>query len=225
MSPRCRLVSAVLGLALCLGCGHSVEPVAPYDSAAGIPPPRSLSVQGDPIGRLVVRWRATADDRTIVDGWFVERRVTTEIAFTRLETGARADTVYFDDDVADGLRYVYRVVAVTGAGVTGPPAESPAVRGDRTAPSTPSVLAAATAPGGVRLDFVPGGEPDLAFFEVRMTRTSTNLPPEYRAVGASPATIVGLVAGGEYAFEIAAIDSAGRSSGHGAPPVTAIAGP
>jgi len=41
-------------------------------------------------------------------------------------------------------------------------------------------------------------------------------------VAGSPATIAGLVAGAEYAFEVAAIDSAGRISPYSAPPVPAV---
>ena len=216
-----RLVPAVLLLAAFVGCGHSVGPVAPYDSSAAVPPPRSVQVRSDPIGRLIVSWRATAEDRSVVDGWFVERRVTSTSTFTRLEPEAGADTVYFDDDIADGLRYVYRVLAVTGADVSSLPVETSPVRGDRTAPVVPTEVSAATATGGVLLQFQDGGEPDLAFFEVRITLPQTNLPPEFRQVAGSPALIAGLTAGNQYAFEVAAVDSAGRISPFSAPPAIA----
>jgi len=221
-----RRIAAMLALiALGSGCGHSANPVAPYDTSAGVPPPRDVVVQADPVGRLVVRWRATADDRTVVDGWFVERRTSTVSTFTRLTPVAQADTVYFDDEVEEGVRYAYRVLAVTGANVTSAPVETPPVRGDRTGPTAPVNVTAATVSGGVAIGFVDGDEPDLAFFEVRLIRTQASLPPEFRVVAGSPATIAGLVAGAEYAFEVAAIDSAGRISPYSAPPVPAVAGP
>ncbi len=214
----------LLGLA-CFGCGHSASPVAPFDSTAAVPTPRNLQVHSDPIGRLVLRWSATPQDRAVVDGWFVERRVTTSSAFTRLEVEARMDTTYFDDDIAEGVRYVYRVLAVTGAGVTSLPIEAGPVRGDRTAPATPGAVVAVTASGGIQLSFVDAGEPDLAFFEVRLTQPQSSDPPEFRQVSGSPALIGGLAVGSPYAFEIAAVDSAGRISAFSEPPVGAIAGP
>jgi len=218
-------VAAVGVVAVVTGCGHSQNPVAPYDSSAAVPPARGLLVQGDAVGRMVVRWSATAADRTIVDGWFVERRLAEHSSFTRLSTAPQADTVYFDDDVADGTRLVYRVLAVTGAGITSVPVESAPVRVDRSAPSTPVAVVATGVPGGVLLGFQSGGEPDLSFFDVRVSLTLTNLPPEFRQVTSSPAMIAGLVGGNEYAFEVAAVDSAGRISAYSAPPATAVAGP
>ncbi len=225
MSGGRRLIPFAMGLVACLGCGHSATPVAPFDSSTAIPVPRDLEVQADPIGRLVVRWRATAEDRLVVDGWFVERRVTTTSVFSQLEADARADTAYFDDDIVDDVRYVYRVRAVTGAGVSSVPVEAAPVRGDRTAPAAPVAVTAVTAGGGVLLEFQAGGEPDLAFFEVRVRRLDTNLPPEFRQASGSPARIGGLIGGVAYDFEIAAVDSAGRISPFSVPPVEAVAGP
>ncbi len=225
MMARLRRSGLVLGLAGCVGCGHSETPVAPYDSTAAVPAPRDLRVEADVVGRLVVRWRAPAEDRRVVDGWFVERRVTTTSAFTQLETEATADTVYFDDDIDDDVRYVYRVRSVTGAGVTSLPVEAPPVRGDRTAPSAPVAVTASSVSGGVLLQFEDGGEPDLAFFDVRLRQLGANLPPEFRQGSGSPLRVGGLLGGAAYEFEIAAVDSSGRISSYSAPAVEAVAGP
>ena len=218
-------LAAVLALLATAGCGYSVDALAPYDDPAAIPVPRSLGAAIDATGRIVLTWGATPADRTIVDGWIVERRPSDTTTFTQVTPALLPDTTWADDEVAEGERFVYRVRAVTGAGVIGAPAETPVLRADRTAPGPPQTVTAVSAPGGVTLTFVPGPEPDLAFFDVRIREQGAGTPPQFRTVGGSPASILGLTAGATYGFEVAAIDSAGRISAYSAPPATAVAGP
>jgi hypothetical protein len=214
-----------LALAAALGGAcHTVDPRAPYDSAAGVPAPRALAARLDLERGMVVTWSATAAERAIVDGWFVERRPTTRDTFERLTAAAIRDTTFVDGGVADGERVVYRVLAVTGAGLTSLPVESAPVRGDRVAPAAPTGVAVATAPGGLRVELAPGPDPDLALFEARLVRTGAAEPPLFRQFAASPAVLGGLLGGAEYAVEVAALDSAGRFSPYSAPPAIGIAG-
>ena len=216
---------ALFAVALLAGCGHSVAPRAPYDDPAGVPVPRAVTARYE-IGRgLVVTWSATAGERVIVEGWIVERRATTETAFTPLTAVPTRDTTRVDIEVDDGVRYVYRVAAVTAAGVRSAAVETAPARADLVAPGPPGGVAAATAPGGVSVTFTPGGEPDLAFFEVRLVETGGGQPPVFRAAAGSPAAVGGLTSGATYAISVAAVDSAGRESEFSAPPATAVAGP
>ena len=213
----------VVALLCTSGCGHSVEPRAPYDEEAAIPTPRALSARVDVSRGIVLTWSATPADRAIVDRWAVERRRTTETAFVALPASPTADTTIVDGSLADGERAVYRVRGVTAAAVTSTPVETPAVRADLVAPAAPTGVSAATVPGGITLVFTPGPDSDLALFEARLVPTSGSLPPTFRQFFASPAFLDGLVAGTEYAIEVTAIDSAGRVSPPSAPPAIAVA--
>ncbi|MEO6462832.1 MAG: fibronectin type III domain-containing protein [Candidatus Eisenbacteria bacterium] len=218
--------AALAGLAIPVaGCGHAVDPRAPYDQSAAVPPPRALVARVDLSQGIVLTWSASAADRTIVDGWLVERRTTSEIAFTRLTPVAIRDTTWVDGSAADGVRVVYRVRAVTAAGVAGPPAETAPLRADFVAPGAPTGVSAATSPEGITLTFTPGPESDIAFFEARLVPGTPGQPPLFRQFVASPAALGGLAAGVEYTIEVAAIDSAGRMSPPSTPPVTAVSGP
>lgn len=217
-------LAAWLGV-VAAGCGHSVEPRPPYDTAAGVPVPRAASARLDVTRGIVVTWSATPDERAIVDFWRIEVRRSGEAAFP---TNARAvvrDTTFVDGFVDDGVRYVYRVRAVTAAGVTSPPAETAPLRADLVAPAAPTGVGAATSPGGITLTFTPGPEADIAFFEGRLLPSAPGQPPLFRQFVASPAVLGGLTAGAEYTIEVAAIDSAGRVSPPSTPPVVAVAGP
>ena len=216
----------VLAVLATAGCGHAVDPRAPFDDPARLPVPRALSARVDVAQGIVVSWSATAADRAIVDGWRLERRATTSSVFEAVGGAAlRRDTTFVDGDVADGVRVVYRVRGVTAAGVESAPAETAPVRADLVAPGAPAGVSAATASGGIALTFTPGPEADIALFEARLSATSGTEPPLFRQVAASPALLSGLVAGREYAIEVAAIDSAGRLSPPSAPPAVATAGP
>jgi hypothetical protein len=218
------LVAGVL-LTLLAGCGHAVDPRAPYDDPANVPSPRALNARFE-VGRgIVLTWSATAADRAIADGWRIERRTTSEVAFTLLLPGLIRDTTWADAGVADGVRVVYRVSAVTAAGVASRPAESAPVRGDQVAPGAPTKVMAATSPGGITLTFTPGPEPDIAFFEARLVPEASGQPPLFRQFAGSPAFLGGLTAGMGYSIEVAAIDSAGRVSPPSTPPVIGVAGP
>jgi hypothetical protein len=218
------LAAGMVAASLVTGCGHAVEPRAPHDDAAGVPPPRALSARVEVSRGVVLNWSATSADRAIVDGWSVERRLATETAFTSLTEAPIADTMFVDGGLADGVRAVYRVRGVTAAGVAGVPVETPAVRGDLLAPTAPVSVMAATDPAGIALTFTPGPEPDLALFEARLLPTAGGAPL-FRPLAGSPALLGGLVAGAEYAIEVTAIDSAGRVSPPSAPPAVAVAGP
>jgi hypothetical protein len=109
--------------------------------------------------------------------------------------------------------------------VRSPAVETAPVRGDGVAPSAPTGVAVATAPGGLTLTFTPGPEADLALHEARLVRTGAAELPLFRQFTASPAFLGGLVAGAEYSVEVAALDSAGRLSPYSAPPVLGVAGP
>lgn len=219
-----RLVALGLALVLLGGCGHSVEPRAPYEEASAIPPPRALAAQVDVSRGVVLTWTASPEDRAIVDGWTVERRRTTEGTFVALTPSPIADTTFVDGDLLDGERAVYRVRGVTAAAVASDFVETAPVRADFVAPTAPTGVSATTAPGGIALAFTPGPEPDLALFEARLVPTSGTEPPTFRQFTASPTLLSGLVAGAEYAIEVTAIDSAGRVSPPSAPPVIAVAG-
>ena len=210
---------------LVAGCGSSVEPRAPYDSAAAVPTPRALHARTDVSLGIVVTWSATAADRAIVDGWSIERRKTTETAFTPLLPVSILDTTFVDGSLADGERAVYRVRGVTAAGIASAPVETAPVRTDRIAPVAPTDVQASTATGGIALTFTTGLEPDLAFFEARILPTAPGGgPPLLRTILSSPALLTGLMAGAEYAIEVTAVDSAGRASPPSAPPAIATAG-
>jgi hypothetical protein len=219
------LALAFAALALTLaGCGHTVEPRSPYESSSAVPAPRAVSARLDVSQGIVVTWSATAADRAIVDGWLVERRATTETTFHALSATPLRDTMFVDGGVADGERVVHRVLAVTGAGVRSRGVESAPVRGDAIAPAAPAGVAVATAPGGLALTFTPGPEPDIALYEARLVRTGAGELPLFRQFTASPAFLGGLVAGAEYAVEVAALDSAGRFSPYSTPPAIGVAG-
>ena len=218
------LVAGVLA-ALLAGCGHAVDPRAPFDDPANVPSPRALRARFE-VGRgIVLTWSATAAERAIVDGWRIQRRTTSEIAFTLLTPVEIRDTTWADASVADGVRVVYRVSAITAAGVASLPAESAPVRADLVAPVAPTGVMAATAPGGITLTFTPGPEPDIALFEARLVPSAPGQPPLFRQFAGSPAFLGGLTAGAQYSIEVAAIDSAGRVSPPSAPPVIGVAGP
>ena len=219
-----RAVLAILALVVA-GCGSSIEPRAPYDSAEAVPPPRALHANTDVNQGIVVAWSATLADRAIVDGWTIERRRTTETVFTPLLPAPTRDTTYVDGSLADGERAVYRVRGVTAAGIESAPAETAPARADLVVPGAPGDVQASTAPEGIALSFVPGPEPDLAFFQVQLVPTQPGGgPPHFRAIAASPALITDLSAGVEYAIEVTAVDSAGRVSPPSSPPAIATAG-
>jgi hypothetical protein len=224
MNPRVVLAAGIT-VVLVAGCGHSVEPRAPYDAPGAVPIPRSLGARVDVSRGIVLTWSASAGDRAIVDTWRIERRTTTESAFTPLSTLAVRETTFADGAVEDGIRYVHRVRAVTAAGVTGLPAETAPVRADFVPPGAPTGVTAATSPGGITLTFTPGPEPDIAFFEARLVPQTAGQPPLFRQFTSSPAFLGNLTAGAGYTIDVAAIDSAGRVSPPSAPSVFGVAGP
>lgn len=219
------LVALGAALAPLAGCGHSVEPRAPYAEAGRVPAPRDLLARYDLLQGMVITWRATPQDRALVDGWIVERRPTTTTSFTALTAGATRETTFVDGNLGDGVRVVYRVRGVTAAGIASLPVETPPLRADLVAPAPPLDVAAATAPTGIEVTFTRGPEADLAAFEVRLVELSPGTSQEFRTVPGSPATIEGLVSGALYQVDVAAVDSAGRQSAWSTPPVSAVAGP
>jgi hypothetical protein len=207
------------------GCGHAVEPRRPFDDGTQVPAPRSLLIRFDLQQGMTLTWQATAVDRTIVDGWTVERRTSTESAFTRLTAGAMRDTVFVDPGLGDGVRAIYRVRGVTAAGVASPAAETAPTRADLVAPAPPGNIAANTSTEGIDVTFTRGPESDVAFFEVRLLELSPGNSLEFRSVADSPGLITGLIAGALYQVDVAAVDSAGRQSAFSTPPASAVAGP
>ncbi len=223
---RSHLHAFLLAASLLLaGCGHSVEPRAPYDAAAGVPVPRRFSVRLDLLQGFVLTWSATPEDRRIVDGWILERRSTTQADFVILSGGVTRETTFVDGSLGDGVRVVYRVRAVTGAGVSSLPAESPVVRADLVPPAAPRDVAAATAPGGILVTFTRPPEDDVALYEIRLLELVSGGGLSFRTVFGTPALLAGLVAGSRYDIDLVAIDSAGRSSAYSVPAATATAGP
>ncbi|MGH7725131.1 MAG: fibronectin type III domain-containing protein [Candidatus Eiseniibacteriota bacterium] len=220
MEARFRARALTLAVALATGgCGHSTEALAPYDDASAVPAPRALAASLDDVGSVVLAWSATSDDRVVVDGWTVERRPTESPVFVRLTDALLADTTFTDLLAEDGRRYVYRVVAVTGAGVESAPAETPPIRADRTGPTTPTDLTVTPLSGALEIAFVPGPEPDVALFEVRVTPVDPARPALFLPVTGSPAVLDGLASGASYGVSVAAIDSAGRQSPFSTPDV------
>lgn len=221
MRPPFALGWSVLAVLLAAGCGNSVEPRAPYDDPARIPPPRNARAELMLSGAIRVVWEATAADRQVVDGWHVERRASTETAFTRLTIALTSTAEWFDLDVTDNARFVYRVIAATGAGVAGVPVESAMIRADLALPTAPSAVLVTPRSTALEVAFTPGPDPDLAAFQLRLVASGGGEPQRFMTVFASPTTVDGLTPGRAYAVTVAAIDSAGRFSIESAPPVSA----
>ncbi|MEP7027399.1 MAG: hypothetical protein ABI960_02280 [Candidatus Eisenbacteria bacterium] len=207
------------------GCGHSVEPRAPYDTVASIPVPESLGVALDPGGNVVLRWHASAAARRLIDGWRIERHRSEDDPLAIETLALVRDTVYFDQTIADGERASYRVSAVTAVGVAGAPAVSPPIRCDRVAPVPPRDVVVTPRSAALEVAFVASPSIDVAEYELRVDRVDQSGPPVFGFVSASPGIVGNLVPGTAYGVTVAAIDSAGRYSFPSGFPVSGVPDP
>ncbi|MEP7028219.1 MAG: fibronectin type III domain-containing protein [Candidatus Eisenbacteria bacterium] len=219
---------SLLGLgawAAAAGCGHSVEPRAPYQAADRLPVPSDLRVGLTLGGDVLLTWRASAGDRAVVDGWIVERRRSTESDFVSVGPALVRDTTYLDNTIGDGERAAYRVRAITGAGLASLPAESNLIRSDRFGPSAPTGLTVAPLSAALRISFVASPEPDVQLYLVRLEAQNGSEPPRDGSTLASPDTVSGLTPGIAYGVTVTAVDSAGRVSFPPGTPVVGVPGP
>jgi len=130
--------------ALAWGCGHEVSPTRTYDNGGSIPSPENFTAVAE-FGRVNLTWDAPPGVFSIIDGWFLDRAFGPSLGalepFVRLNETPHQDQIYVDTHVEDGYYYVYRIRAVTPAGILSEPATT-LVQVDLTPPLPPPGLAA-----------------------------------------------------------------------------------
>jgi fibronectin type 3 domain-containing protein len=206
-----------LGWAVSLtACGHEVTPTKEYSEPESIPL-CCTSDGSDACCGLVayafsqgieVTWNSEGSIFTFIDGWLLYRATgdtaPPDSAYHPLFTTPYTYSQYRDAQIVDGVRYWYRLSAVSPAGVESVPSDPAFVRADFTPPLAPTGLSAVFGGNGVELSWDASSAVDLDHYNVFR---APDFPPfVFPQVSAPHYVDPNVVADSTYTYWVTAVD-------------------